>query len=135
MKDTLSGFRKHETLDRLPQNDTIAMDSTLQKVVTRHDRTIAEKFYQGQAKKTPRVELQRNFDTLPTTLLANHQTNPEALPKSFRRNRFEIDRQEPEEVEEEGRIQHEEPEEENKSEVEKEASREEKRVVPRLVPF
>lgn len=47
--------------------------------------------YQGQVRKNLRVELQKNFETLPT----NHLTNPEQIrenkhSKGFRRGRFEL---------------------------------------------
>lgn len=63
----------------------------LEKIITRHDKTLTNKFYQGQIKRHPRVDIKSNFDTLPTAFLNNHITNPESTnPKSFRRNRFEL---------------------------------------------
>jgi hypothetical protein len=46
--------------------------NTFEKGNTRKDKTITEKFYQGQIKKNLRVDLQKNFETLPT----NNLTNP-----------------------------------------------------------
>jgi hypothetical protein len=59
-----------------------------EKILSHHDKTITEKFYQGKLRKSPRVELQKNYETLPTNYL--NTTNPELTqPKSFRRGRFE----------------------------------------------
>jgi hypothetical protein len=80
LKDTLTSLRKHETLDHLPVTNDLKEDnntaSVLEKIITRHDKTLTNKFYQGQIKRNPRVDIKSNFDTLPTAFLNNHITNP-----------------------------------------------------------
>jgi hypothetical protein len=90
MKGTLANFHKNDTISHIRPDDKLgpAPPSVLEKIITRPDSTITDKFY--HPKKNPRIELQKNFETLPTTFLASHLPNPESHPKTFRKNRFEI---------------------------------------------
>lgn len=95
LKETLTNFRKNETISHIqPQNaeEIEAPKSSFEKIINKRDKTITEKFYQGQIRKNLRVELQKNLETLPTNHLANPEvTLPEPRqPKNFRRGKFEL---------------------------------------------
>ncbi len=61
--------------------------SVLEKIIAKQDKTHAEKFYH-HPKKNAKLELHKNFETLPTTFLASHLPNPETHFRTFRKNRF-----------------------------------------------
>lgn len=60
----------------------------LEKIVKKQDKTNTEKMY--HPRRNPRIELQKNFETLPTNFLSGHQNNPELQPRTFRKNQISI---------------------------------------------
>lgn len=75
MKETNSNFRKNETISHIQPKETEDVkeisQNSFDKVIGKSDKTITEKFYQGQIKKNLRIDLQKNFETLPTNNLSN----------------------------------------------------------------
>lgn len=71
MKETMSSFRNNHTLTQIQPNtieyekemdrDRSSERTTLDQVINKRDKTRTDKFYQGQVRKNPRMELLRNM--------------------------------------------------------------------------